>query len=137
MPRDHDKKAAYEVGYGKPPHHTRFVKGQSGNPKGRPPAAKNVKTLLREALNEPVVIAENGRRRKITKVRAIITQVVNRSAKGDWRGIKILLDFLRGIEGQAGDGKRSIRAVPEAVENLFAPAAARFGRQLEDGTATH
>jgi len=25
-----------EVGYGKPPSHTKFVKGQSGNPKGRP-----------------------------------------------------------------------------------------------------
>src|ERR1700675_3552004 len=56
MSRDHDKEAAYEVGYGRAPHHTRFVKGQSGNPKGPPPAAKNVKTLLREALNEPVVI---------------------------------------------------------------------------------
>jgi hypothetical protein len=26
--------AAYEVGYGKPPVHTRFKKGQSGNPRG-------------------------------------------------------------------------------------------------------
>jgi hypothetical protein len=100
MPRDRDGEPPYEGGYGKPPHHTRFVKGQSGNPKGRPAGAKNVKTLLQEALNEPVVIAENGRRRKITKARAIITQLVNQSAKGDWRGIKLLLDFLRDIEGQ-------------------------------------
>jgi Family of unknown function (DUF5681) len=26
----------YEVGYGKPPARSRFSKGQSGNPKGRP-----------------------------------------------------------------------------------------------------
>jgi Family of unknown function (DUF5681) len=44
MPRDKD--GDYEVGYGKLPRHTRFVKGQSGNPRGRPPGAKNLKTML-------------------------------------------------------------------------------------------
>jgi hypothetical protein len=42
----------YPVGYGKPPRHTRFVKGQSGNPRGHPPGAKNIKTLLTQALDE-------------------------------------------------------------------------------------
>jgi uncharacterized protein DUF5681 len=128
MSRDHDKEAAYEVGYGKPPHHTRFVKGQCGNPKGRPPSAKNVKTLLREALNEPVVIAENGRRRKITKVRAIIKQVVNRSAKGDWRGIKILLDFLRDIEGQTEPISAEASGFTEADEKVIEQLRARFSK---------
>jgi len=62
-----DKEANYEVGYGKPPCHTRFVKGQSGNPRGRPPGTKNLKTLLSEALNEMVIVTDNGRSRKITK----------------------------------------------------------------------
>ena len=38
MPRD--KKSDYEVGYGKPPRETRFVKGRSGNPRGRPRARR-------------------------------------------------------------------------------------------------
>jgi len=29
-------RASYDVGYGKPPIHSRFCKGQSGNPSGRP-----------------------------------------------------------------------------------------------------
>ena len=54
----------YEVGYGKPPRNAGFKKGQSGNPRGRPPGSENLTTLLNEALNEPVTITENGQRRK-------------------------------------------------------------------------
>ena len=45
-----EKQDDYEVGYGKPPRHTWFKKGQSGNPRGRPCGSKNLKTLLSEAL---------------------------------------------------------------------------------------
>src|SRR3954452_22678400 len=41
----------YEVGYGKPPRHTRFEKGRSGNPRGRPKSSKNLATLLAAALD--------------------------------------------------------------------------------------
>ncbi len=41
----------YEVGYRKPPGHTRFTKGRSGNPDGRSPGAKNLKTLLSELVD--------------------------------------------------------------------------------------
>jgi len=93
-----DRTRDYEVGYGKPPHSTRFKKGQSGNPRGRPSGAKNLSTLLSEALNELVIVAENGRRRRITKRKAIIMQLVNQAAKGDWRRAKLLVDIEHDIE---------------------------------------
>ena len=57
--------------------------------------------MLSEALNELVIVAENGGRRKITKRQAIITQLVNQSAKADWRATKILLDILQAIESRS------------------------------------
>jgi hypothetical protein len=81
----------YETGYGKLPRHTRFQKGRSGNPKGRPRGSKNSATLLMEALHEPVIISENGRRKKITKQQAIVKQIVNKAASGDHRSIQLLL----------------------------------------------
>jgi hypothetical protein len=95
-----DDKGDSQVGYGKPPCHTRFEKGQSGNPKGRPSGAKNLSTLLNEALNECVIVAEDGGRRKITKREAIVKRIVNRSTTADLRAVKILLDMLRDSESR-------------------------------------
>ena len=96
MPPENERD--YDVGYGKPPCHTRFKKGQSGNPRGRPPGAKNLSTLLNETLNEPVVITENGGRKKVSKRQASLKQLVNEAAKGNWRALKLLVDILQGIE---------------------------------------
>ena len=42
--------APYEIGYGKPPKHTQFKPGQSGNSKGRPRGQRNFRTAVRDAL---------------------------------------------------------------------------------------
>ena len=112
----------YEVGYGKPPRNTQFKKGQSGNPRGRPPGSKNLATLVSVALNEPVIVVENGGRRKITKREAIIKQLVNRSTKADWRAIKILLDIVREIEN---------RVEPETGESSFSAADEKVIEQIK------
>jgi|SRR5208282_5914980 len=94
-------KVDYQVGYGKPPRDAGFKKGQSGNPRGRPPGSKNLTSLLNDALNEPVTITENGRRRKITKRETVIKQLVNKSASADARSLKILLDLMLNLEARA------------------------------------
>jgi transcriptional regulator NrdR family protein len=98
MRRDRDREPDYEIGYGKPPIDTRSKPGASGNPSGRPKGAKNLTTLVHEALNELVIVAENGRRRKVSKRQAIIKQLINRSAQGDLRATQMLLGVMQEIE---------------------------------------
>jgi len=126
MPRDKD--GDYEVGYGKPPRHTRFAKGQSGNPRGRPPGAKSFTTLLDEALNERVLVAENGGRRKVSKRHAIVTQLVNRAATADFRAMKMLLDFARDTERQTEPASPESAAFTEAEERVLEQLKARFSK---------
>jgi len=81
----------YEVGFGKPPKHTQFRKGHSGNPKGRARGSRNASTLLDDALKERVTVSENGTRRSLTKLEAILKQLVNKAAQGDHRATQLLL----------------------------------------------
>lgn len=126
MPLDPDQEPDYAVGYGKPPHHTRFKPGCSGNPRGRPKDAKNLSTLVHEALNEQVVVAENGRRRKVSKRQAIIKQLINRSAQGDLKAMQMLLTIMQDIEhpNEAGAAEPSFDG---ADEKVLEQLRARFG----------
>jgi uncharacterized protein (UPF0216 family) len=122
-----ETKAEYTVGRGKPPLHTRFKKGQSGNPRG--PRPKNLPALLVAALNEPVVVSANGESRQITKREAVIAQLVDKSTGADLRATKMLIDMLKDIEKQAG-----VPPAPEAApftpadEEIFENLVARLRR---------
>lgn len=83
----------YEIGYGRPPRRSRFVKGRSGNPKGRPKGVRSLTDRFAKALDERVTINENGSRRTIPKSDAVMKQLVNKAASGDFRSIKLILEM--------------------------------------------
>jgi hypothetical protein len=94
----------YAVGYGKPPRHTRFQAGKSGNPKGRPKASLDHMQLLTDALNETVMAkTPDGRTVRMTKLKAAMTQMVNKAAQGDDRALARLLATLPAIEAQRAE----------------------------------
>jgi Family of unknown function (DUF5681) len=115
----------YVVGYGKPPLHTRFQKGRSGNPKGRPRGKKNMSTLLSAALDAAIIVVENGRRKKISKREAIITQLVNKSASADLKATQIVLAMLQDVEARADDSSDSA-TFTEADQEIIQRIQARL-----------
>ena len=88
------------IGYGTPPEATRFKKGVSGNPRGRPKGTLNVATVLTRTLREKVAITENGRRKTVTKLEAALKQLVNKAATGDLRALRQLTALAHDAEAQ-------------------------------------
>jgi len=103
----------YVVGYRKPPLHTRFKKGESGNVRGRPKGARNLAGVLERELNAPVTINENGQRKTITKFEAVIKLLVNQTLKPDLRALQQLLALHRFVYRDEADSQ----AEPLCSEN--------------------
>ena len=116
------KASPYKVGYGKPPQETRFEKGRSGNPKGRPKGHRNFKTDVTEALNAPVTINENGKRKNVTSQRAALMRLREKALKGDARSLDRLLDLARTYNSDeaSGDVTEILTAKDEAIIENFA-----------------
>ncbi len=62
-----------DVGYGKPPLHSRFQKGKSGNAKGRPKGSCNTLKLLNDVLEQKITITQDGKQVKISKKLTMLT----------------------------------------------------------------
>ncbi len=116
------------VGYGKPPEHTRFKKGQSGNPSGRPKGTLNVATALKKTLREKVVINENGRRKTVTKLEAAFKQLVNMAATGELRAIQLLSALVRSIEEQPNQQSGQQTELGDADQKVLDSILKRFGK---------
>jgi hypothetical protein len=117
---------ANAVGYGKPPAHSRFQQGKSGNPNGRPKGTLNVATTLFRALREIVVINENGRRKEITKLEAAVMQLVNKAASGDLRALNQLFGIMLSAEESAAEKIVPNEALNELDEKVVLKILKRF-----------
>lgn len=93
-----EKPETAKLGYCNPPQHSRFKKGQSGNPQGRPKGTLNMATVLERTLREKVVINENGRRKTVTKLEAAIKQLTNKAASGELKALQLLAALVRSAE---------------------------------------
>ncbi len=106
MADDKDKRD-YEIGYGKPPKHTRFKPGQSGNRRGRPNGARNLRTDLVDELGERILISEGGRRRAVSKQRGMLKQLMAKALKGDVRAANTVIGLVERLLDARADADMS------------------------------
>jgi len=94
MSRERKSKSSYTVGYGKPPVATQFKKGQSGNPKGRPPKRQENSGLRRSLVNERIPVSINGKQIKVSRLEACFRRTIDDAIRGIPSARKLLMTLL-------------------------------------------
>jgi hypothetical protein len=101
--------AKSDVGFGRPPKHSRFPPGTSGNPRGRP---KRSSTMLGEIANDVVnalvEYRQDGRPKKATRHELTLKALVKRALGGSVSAAEMLLKLW--TRAQTG-GRRVQRIV--------------------------
>jgi hypothetical protein len=81
----------YAVGFCRPPVHSRFKPGQSGNPSGRVKGSKNLKTLFHQILNEQIPLRDGAQSKTVTKAEALMRRLIIGGLNGDSRSLTTLI----------------------------------------------
>ena len=114
------------VGYGNPPKATRFQKGRSGNPTGRPKRIRTQLEVLRRELAQRVTVTEGGRKRRLTKGELVAKQLVTRAVKGEVAALRMMLRMSELLdaevirEGEEAISEKDRLAADQAVFDSIA-----------------
>ena len=85
----------FAVGYKKPPQHSRFQPGRSGNPRGKQKGVRNFGTDVKRTLEVPVRLNDQGRARRVSTQEATLLRLRQKALKGDARSIVQILELAR------------------------------------------
>jgi hypothetical protein len=116
-----DPKRDYEVGYGKPPRHSRFKPGHSANPAGRKKGVANFKTDVENTLQLPVQLSEAGKTKRVSTQQAALARLKQKALNGDGRALDRALKLARQVSDEAESLAVSgqMDSVDEAILEAF------------------
>ena len=116
MSKSKGRGSGYAVGHGKPPKHTQFKPGQSGNPKGKPKGKLPTMTLISKQLEAKLTVTIAGQPKQMTRREALITALIRDARQGNERARRQVFDLLLLMEASAS-------AEPQAATSTEEDAA--------------
>jgi hypothetical protein len=124
---------SYEVGFGKPPERTRFKKGRSGNPKGRPRKKPDLYSELTKVLRENVTITVEGQQNKVTVQQALLLRLRDQALRGElWAG-KLLQKVVAALpESGSESGRVDMQSIGAKFDRIMAESARREAEAVQD-----
>jgi Family of unknown function (DUF5681) len=105
---------SYEVGYKKPPKATRFKPGQSGNPSGkskRIAPALDPGKVLQLIDNEEIVVAVDGKRKRMPKAEIYFRQLFSKAVKGDLVAARLIAKMAAKYFGPEAEEDSELRII--------------------------
>jgi hypothetical protein len=124
----------FDVGYRRPPMTTRFTKGHSGNPAGRP-RGRHREAPYETVLGQMVTIREGGTSRRVTAAEAFLLQLTKRALEGDGAAARESLAMIEqareghGISGPLLDAIVRVMVAPGSVTSALEPL--RMAKKLD------
>jgi hypothetical protein len=117
-------------GYRKPPKHTQFKKGQSGNPSGKAKGTLNIATVLENTLRQTVVIVDGAEKKTMSKLEAAVKQLVDKAIQGDMYALRLLSVLAQAISDSANppaitDLEQADQKMLQTIVSRFASAQAK------------
>ena len=122
----------YDVGYGRPPKHTRFRKGQSGNLRGRPKGRLNATEALNRELDQMITVREGGKTIRMTKREAMIKRLAADAMAGKKYAVDAILAHERARAETSGAAANLTGDDAAIVENFLTRVGARQTPEGDD-----
>jgi hypothetical protein len=98
------------VGYRKPPRATRFTKGRSGNPPGRP-RGRHREAPYEAVLGQMVTIREGGTERRVMAAEAFLLQLRKRALEGNGAAARASLAVIAEARERQGIGESRVTSI--------------------------
>src|SRR5712691_11621837 len=112
---NNDSNDRNRIGYGKPPEHSRFKPGASGNPTGKRNNARNLSSDVKRTLLVPVTLNDHGKSRKVSTQEAVLMRLREKALKGDSRSLDCLLNYAARFNNDTGEPGQALSSEDRAI----------------------